>query len=82
MVKGLTNILITKNLEKYMGFYFSCDARSTRNGNFLLERMNARLSSWTAKVITFGNRTTLIKLVLSTMHFYLMQIAMFPNFIC
>ena len=73
---SLCNILgfrSTPNLGKYLGFPIQHKNSSSRDFDFILERVHNKLQGWKAKLLSMVGRLTLTKAVLSAIPSYTMQ---------
>lgn len=81
-VGRLTNILVTTDPGKYLGFQLFFNGLGNKNFNEVLTKMSRRLASWKAKVLSMAGRATLIKSVFSSVPVYHMQLLKFPSKEC
>lgn len=81
-VGKLTNIPSTNEFEKYFRFNMFMDGRGNHNYRYVLDKMRNKLSTWKAKTLSFAGRVTLVKLVLSSLPTYHMQIMRFSKYSC
>ena len=63
----------TPNLGNYLGFPLSPTGRSTRDFDFVVKKVQAKLSSWKAKLLSPTGRVILVQSVSSTIPAYYMQ---------
>lgn len=77
-VSKLTNIPVTSELGRYLGFQLFGDGRGNQNFKEVLNKMNNRLASWKAKMLSMAGHVTLIKFVLNSIPLYSMQLIRFP----
>lgn len=55
----------TRNIRKYLGFPINHRGASTRQYNFIAERVMNKLAGWKAKFLSFAGRAVLIKFVMT-----------------
>ena len=72
----------TSNLGKYLGMPIIHDKVSSSTYNFVLEKMETRLSNWKVNMLSFAARQTLVSSVLSAMPSYAMQTVPLPSGMC
>ena len=72
----------TPNLGKYLGFTLRPNGRSTRDFDFVVEKVQAKLSSWKAKLLSPAGRVILVQSVTSAIPAYYMQNVALPARVC
>jgi ribonuclease HI len=72
----------TPNLGKYLGFPLSPNGRNTRDFDFVVEKVQAKLSNWKAKLLSPAGRVILVQSVTSAIPAYYMQNVALPIRIC
>uniref|UniRef100_A0A2N9FE83 CCHC-type domain-containing protein n=1 Tax=Fagus sylvatica TaxID=28930 RepID=A0A2N9FE83_FAGSY len=72
----------TPDLGRYLGFPLKSNGRNTRDSNFIVERVQAKLSNWKAKLLSPAGRLVLIQAVTSAVPAYYMQSTALPSSIC
>jgi hypothetical protein len=72
----------TPNLGKYLGFPLSPNGRNTRDFDFVVEKVQAKLSSWKAKLLSPAGRVILVQSVTFAIPAYYMQNVALPIRIC
>jgi ribonuclease HI len=72
----------TPDLGRYLGFPLNSSGRNTRASNFIVERVQAKLSNWKAKLLSPAGRLVLIQAVTSAVPAYYMQSTALPTSIC
>ncbi len=72
----------TPNIGKYLGFPLRPNGRSSRDFDFIVEKVQAKLSSWKAKLLSPAGRVVLIQSVTSFISTYYMQNVALPIRIC
>uniref|UniRef100_A0A2N9HJ77 Reverse transcriptase domain-containing protein n=1 Tax=Fagus sylvatica TaxID=28930 RepID=A0A2N9HJ77_FAGSY len=55
-LSGILRVSSTPNLGKYLGFPLSPNGRSTRDFDFVVEKVQAKLSNWKAKLLSPADR--------------------------
>lgn len=75
-------IQCTEDLWKYLGVPILHKRANRETYQFILEKVNKRLSSWKARNLSFAGRITLTKLVLQAIPTYAMQTVNLPKSIC
>jgi hypothetical protein len=53
----------TPDLGKYLGFPLKLNGRNARDFNFIVEKVQAKLSSWKSKLLSPAGRVVLFKLL-------------------
>ena len=79
---GILGVSSTPNLGKYLGFPLISNGRSTRNFDFVVEKVQAKLSSWKAKLLSPAGRVILVQSVTSAIPAYYMQNIALPIRVC
>ena len=69
----------TPNLGKYLGFPIQHKGSSSRDFDFVLERVHNKLQGWKANLLSMAGRLTLTKAVLSASPSYTMQGCILPS---
>lgn len=69
----------TSLLFKYLGLPVGANMALARNWQPVIDKFQARLSIWKAKTLSFGERITLIKLVLNNLPIYYFSIFKAPS---
>uniref|UniRef100_A0A2N9HP80 Reverse transcriptase domain-containing protein n=1 Tax=Fagus sylvatica TaxID=28930 RepID=A0A2N9HP80_FAGSY len=72
----------TPDLGRYLGFPLKSNGRNSRESNFIVERVQAKLSSWKAKLLSPAGRMVLIQSVTSAIPSYYMQTNALPSSVC
>jgi hypothetical protein len=72
----------TPNLGKYLGFPLSPNGRNIRDFDFVVEKVQAKLSSWKAKLLSPASRVILVQSITSAIPAYYMQNVALPIRIC
>lgn len=81
----LCNILgfqVTDDLGKYLGVPIIHDRVSRRSFQFIMEKVDKRLSNWKANTLSFAGRLTLTKTIIQALPTYVMQSALIPKHLC
>lgn len=73
---------VTNDLGKYLGVPILHNRVNRRSFQFILDKVDQRLSNWKVKTLSFAGRLTLTKSVLQSLPSYVMQAAYVPRFIC
>lgn len=73
---------ITDDLGKYLGVPILHKRVNRRSFQFILDKVDQRLSNWKTKMLSFAGRLTLTKSVLQSLPTYVMQSAYIPRSIC
>jgi ribonuclease HI len=79
---GILGVSSTPNIGKYLGFPLRPNGRSSRDFDFIVEKVQAKLSSWKAKLLSPAGRIVLIQSVTSSIPAYYMQNVALPVRIC
>uniref|UniRef100_A0A2N9G3W3 CCHC-type domain-containing protein n=1 Tax=Fagus sylvatica TaxID=28930 RepID=A0A2N9G3W3_FAGSY len=79
---GILGVSSTPNLGKYLGFPLRSNGRSTRDFDFVVEKVQAKLSSWKAKLLSPVGRVILVQSVTSAIPTYYMQNVALPIRVC
>ena len=69
----------TPNLGKYLGIPIKHPSPSSQDFNFVLERVQQKLASWKANLLSLAGRSVLVKHVSSTIPNNVMHCAHLPN---
>ena len=72
----------TPDLGKYLGFPLQIHGRNARDFRFIVEKVQAKLSSWKSKLLSPAGRVVLIQAVTSAIPAYYIQNAALPSSIC
>lgn len=72
----------TDDLGKYLGAPLIHHRSSRQSYQFILDKVNQRLSNWKTSQLSFAGRVTLAKSVLQAMPSYVMQTASLPRALC
>jgi ribonuclease HI len=72
----------TPDLGRYLGFPLKSNGRNSRESNFIVEKVQAKLSNWKAKLLSPAGRMVLIQSVTSAIPSYYMQTNALPNSVC
>lgn len=73
---------MTEDLGKYLGVPIFHKRVNKGTFNFVLDKVNQRLSSWKAKTLSFAGRVTLAKSVIQALPTYVMQSCLLPKSTC
>jgi ribonuclease HI len=79
---GILRVSSTPNIGKYLGFPLRPNGRSSRDFDFIVEKVQAKLSSWKAKLLSPAGRVVLIQSVTSSIPAYYMQNVALPVRTC
>jgi hypothetical protein len=79
---GILGVSSTPNLGKYLRFPLRSNGRSTRDFDFIVEKVQAKLSSWKAKLLSPACRVILVQSVTSAILAYYMQNVALPIRVC
>ena len=79
---GILGVSSTPSIGKYLRFPLRPNGRSTRDFDFIVERVQAKLSNWKAKLFSPAGRMVLIQSVTSSIPAYYMQNVALPRRIC
>jgi hypothetical protein len=79
---GILGVSSTPNIGKYLGFPLRPNGRSSRDFDFIVEKVQAKLSSWKAKLLSPTGRIVLIQAVTSSILAYYMQNVALPIRTC
>uniref|UniRef100_A0A2N9H4L7 CCHC-type domain-containing protein n=1 Tax=Fagus sylvatica TaxID=28930 RepID=A0A2N9H4L7_FAGSY len=72
----------TPNLGKYLGFPLRTNGHSSRDFDFVVEKVQAKLPSWKAKLLSPTGRVILVQSVTSAIPAYYMQNVTLPARVC
>jgi hypothetical protein len=72
----------TPNLGKYLGFPLRSNGHSTKDFDFVMEKVQAKPSSWKGKLLSSAGRVVLVQSITSAIHAYYMQNVALPSKIC
>jgi hypothetical protein len=75
---GILGVSSTPNLGKYLGFPLRSNGRSSRDFDFVVEKVQAKLSNWKAKLLSPASRVILVQSVTSAIPAYYMQNVALP----
>jgi hypothetical protein len=75
---GILRVSRTLNLGKYLGFPLRSNGGSTRDFDFVVEKVQAKLSSWKGKLLSLAGRVVLVQSVTSAILAYYMQNVALP----
>lgn len=81
-ISNLLNIYVVENFGSYLGAPTAKGRVSKTHYQHVLDRVNAQLSSWKAKYLSFAGRITLVKSTISCIPFYSMQTLLLPRLVC
>jgi hypothetical protein len=81
-VTSILGISETCDLGKYLGFPLKLSGRNFRDFNFIVEKVQAKLASWKAKLLSLAGRVVLIQSVTSAIPSYYMQNSVLPSRVC
>lgn len=73
---------VTNDLGKYLGVPILHEKVNRRSFQFILDKVDQRLSNWKVKTLSFAGRLTLTKSVVQSLPQYVMQSAYLPNHLC
>ena len=79
---SILGVSSTPTLGKYLGFPLRSNGRSTRDFDFVVEKVQAKLSSWKGKLLSPAGRVVLVQSVTSAIPAYYMQNVALPSRIC
>jgi hypothetical protein len=63
---------------KYLGFYLKPNGYRIMDWNWLIEKIEKRISNWTFLWLSLGGRLVLVKSVLQSIHVYWLSLAKVP----
>lgn len=73
---------VTNDLGKYLGVPIIHNRVNRRSFQFILDKVDQRLSNWKANSLSMAGRLTLTKSVIQSLPTYVMQSAFVPRYIC
>lgn len=73
---------MTNDLGKYLGVPILHEKINRRSFQFILDKVDSRLSNWKVKTLSFAGRLTLTYSVIQAMPSYIMQSTYLPNYFC
>jgi hypothetical protein len=81
-LSGILGVSSTQDIGKYLGFPLRSNGRNSRDFNFIVEKVQAKLTSWKSKLLSLAGRVVLIQSVTSSLPAYYMQNTALPSSIC
>ncbi|XP_057747786.1 uncharacterized protein LOC130966983 [Arachis stenosperma] len=75
-------INLTVNLGKYLGVPLIHERCNKQHFQFIIDKMQSKLSSWNRKTLSLAGRCTLIQSILATIPSYCMQTMKIPAAVC
>ncbi|XP_038687586.1 uncharacterized protein LOC119986972 [Tripterygium wilfordii] len=81
-ISRLSGIPLTDNLGKYLGTPSIHGRVSSKEYQYVVDRISSRLEGWKTRHLSFAGRITLAKSVLTTIPIYVMQTALLPKETC
>jgi hypothetical protein len=81
-LSNLLGIQATDDLGKYLGVPILHKRVTKDTYQFILDKVNQRLSTWKANTLSFAGRVTLAKSVIQALPSYVMQTVLLPVSIC
>ena len=72
----------TTNLGKYLGAPLHYDRVSNLNYQFIIDKVNQRLSNWKTSNLSIVGRVTLTKCIIQVMPTYVRQTTLLPSSVC
>lgn len=78
----ISSFQITDDIGKYLGVPILHDRVSRRSFQFILDKVDKRLSNWKANTLSFAGRFTLTKSVVQALPTYVMQSTLIPRYLC
>lgn len=76
------DMLETKKFDKYLGFPLKFSDRGQRDFDFILHKVQDKLASWQANLLSLASRRVLIQLTSSLISDYVVQRGFIPSRIC
>lgn len=73
---------VTNDLGKYLGVSILHEKVNRRSFQFILDKVDKRLSCWKVKMLSFAGRLTLTKSVMQALPTYVMQSTALPKYMC
>lgn len=73
---------VTNDLGKYLGVPILHEKVNIRSFQFILDKVDQRLSNWKVKTLSFAGHLTLTKSVVQALPSYVMQSAALPKYVC
>jgi hypothetical protein len=81
-LSGILGVSSTQDIGKYLSFPLRSNGRNSRDFNFIVEKVQAKLTSWKSKLLSPAGRVVLIQSVTSSLPAYYMQNTALPSSIC
>lgn len=78
----ISGFQLTDDIGKYLGVPILHERVSRRSFQFILDKVDKRLSTWKAKTLSFAGQLTLTKSVIQALPTYIMQSAFIPRSLC
>lgn len=79
---NISGFQVTDDIGKYLGVSIIHECVSKRSFNFIMEKVDKRLSNWKANTLSFAGRLTLTKSVIQALPTYVMQSTLIPRQLC
>jgi hypothetical protein len=79
---GILGVSSTQDIGRYFVFPLRSNGRNSRDFNFIVEKVEAKLTSWKSKLLSPAGRVVLIQSVTSSLPAYYMQNTTLPSSIC
>jgi hypothetical protein len=79
---GIIGISSTLDMGRYLGFPLKSNGRNSSDFNFVVEKVQAKLSCWKAKLLSPSSRVVLIQSITSAIPAYYMQNIALPSKVC
>lgn len=79
---NVSGFQIKDDLGKYLGVPILHKKVNRRSFNFVIDKVDQRLSNWKAKTLSLAGRLTLCKPVIQALPAYVMQGAWLPRSVC
>lgn len=67
-------MLVFEDLGRYLRFQLFSDGSGHRNFRDVVDKMSKRLKSWKVKTLSMARRVILVKIILSSLPLYQMQL--------
>ncbi|XP_028778230.1 uncharacterized protein LOC114734750 [Neltuma alba] len=78
-IRNIAQMKVTAEMGKYLGFPLSTTRKPKESFQYVIDRVQSKLSAWKADSLSLAGRITLAKSVVSYIPLYPMQVALLPK---